>query len=138
MAEYGATDKVRQQAAIQYIEPARRRGDRRVTIHSGMLNKLLVESNVLPANRLPLVCNALSSRKFQRDNCLALEKVDGPPSGRSSTVVYTYRLEPVPAQSKAAATPASAFLAARGALKKTYKQLGGGERFHRNQLQDWV
>jgi hypothetical protein len=138
MAEYGATDRVRQRAAVQYVEPARRRGDRQVTIHSGILNKLLVESNALPANRLPLVCNALSSRKFQRDNGLALEKVEGPPSGHSSTVVYTYRLEPVPALSVTTATPASAFLAARGALKKTYKELGGGESFHRKQRQDWV
>jgi hypothetical protein len=138
MAEYGATDRVRRQAAIQYVEPARRRGDRLVTIHSGILNKVLVENNVLPANRLPLVCNALSSRKFQRDNGLALEKVDGPPSGRSSTVVYTYRLEPLQAASVTAVAPASAFLAARGALKKTYKHLGGGEEFHRKQLQDWV
>lgn len=143
MPVYGATDRVRRQAAAEYIEPARRIGAERVRIHTGTFNKKLVACHVLPPNRLPLVCNALASRKFQRENHLALENVDGPPSGHSSTVIYTYRLEPIPQASPSAApvvaAPAASgsFLSLRGALKKTYKQLGGADKFHKTQREAW-
>ncbi len=138
MPAYGATDRVREQAAAEYIEPARRAGATRVHIHSGTFNKRLVESHVLPPNRLPLICNALASRKFQRENFLALESVEGPPSGRSSTVVYTYRLEPVP-ESLSSSAPANAvsFLSLRGVLKNTYKKLGGSDKFQKAQREAW-
>jgi hypothetical protein len=138
MPAYGATDRVRQQAAAEYIEPARRAGARHVHIHSGTFNKRLVESHVLPPNRLPLICNALASRKFQRENHIALESVEGPPSGHSSTVVYTYRLEPLPQPSASSAPPPSGnFLRLRGVLTNTYKQLGGADRFHKAQREAW-
>lgn len=137
MPAYGATDRVRHQAVAEYIEPARRAGAKRVHIHSGTFNKKLVESHVLPPNRLPLICNALASRKFQRENHLALESVEGPPSGHSSTVVYTYRLEPLPPSSASAPAASSNFLNLRGVLKNTYKQLGGADRFHKAQREAW-
>jgi hypothetical protein len=138
MPTYGTTDRVRQQAAKEYIEPARRAGVKHVHIHSGTFNKRLVESHVLPPNRLPLICNALASRKFQRENHLALENVEGPPSGHSSTVIYTYRLEPLPSAPDSTSPAASSnFLSLRGVLKDTYKQLGGAERFHKSQREAW-
>ncbi|MGA7157518.1 MAG: hypothetical protein WBY53_11755 [Acidobacteriaceae bacterium] len=139
MAIYGTTDKVRQRAAIEYIEPARRSGATRVHIHSGNFNKHLVQNRVLPPNRLPLVCNALKSRKFLEDNNLQLEKVDGPPSGVSSTVVYTFSLNPLRGSDKPSNTPQppDTFLQLRGILKSTYKKLGGGEKFQKSQRETW-
>ena len=139
MPAYGATDKVRQRAAVEYIEPARRSGATRIRIHSGNFNKRLVESKVLPPNRLPLVCNALASRKFLADNHLRLESVEGPPSGRSSTVVYTFSLDPLPNPHKSAteAKPSGGLLQLKGLLKSTYKKLGGGEHFHKSQRETW-
>ncbi len=139
MPTYGTTDKVRQRAAIEYIEPARRSCATRVHIHSGSFNKHLVESRVVPPNRLPLVCNALVSRKFLADNHLRLESIEGPPSGYSSTVVYTYSLDPLPGSGEPSSTHPSSdgFLQLRGILKATYKKLGGGEHFHKSQRETW-
>lgn len=139
MPTYGTTDKVRHRATIEYIEPARKSGKTQVRIHSGSFNKKLVESLVVEPNRLTLVCNALTSRKFLNDNHLRLESVEGPPSGRSSTVVYTYSLSPVPSvSSNPDATQApSNFISLRGILKSTYRKLGGGEHFHKSQRETW-
>ncbi len=100
MANYGSTDKVRRTAAEQYVIPARRRSETTLTIHSGDFNKFLVQNQVLPPNRFPIVCNALQSRKFLQENHLALKEVQGPPSGRSSTVKFIYRIEPIPPDSQ--------------------------------------
>jgi hypothetical protein len=142
MANYGSTDKVRRTAAEQYVIPARRRNEATLTIHSGDFNKFLVQNRVLPPNRFPIVCNALQSRKFLRENHLALEEVQGPPSGRSSTVKFIYRLQPIPAdsQNRPGASPASsanAFLNLRGIMKSTYQKLGGAEAFHRRESESW-
>ena len=137
MPTYGTTDKVRQRAAAEYIEPARKTGAKRIRIHSGNFNKRLVENKVLPPNRLPLVCNALVSRKFLSDNHLRLESVEGPPSGHSSTVVYTFTLDPLPGDSTSDPQPSAGLLPLRGILKSTYKKLGGGEHFHKSQRETW-
>jgi len=139
MPTYGTTDKVRQRAAAEYIEPARKTGAKRIRIHSGNFNKRLVENKVLPPNRLPLVCNALVSRKFLSDNHLRLESVEGPPSGHSSTVVYTFALDPIPAPGTSTGNTQSpgGLLPLRGILKSTYKKLGGGEHFHKSQRETW-
>jgi hypothetical protein len=138
MADYGATDRVRRSAAEQYIHPARARKQSTIKIHTGTFEKSLVQRGVLQPNRFPIVCNALRSRKFLAENSLELVDVQAPPSGRSSTVVYTYRLEPVAASPKSAhvATPNS-LLDLRGVLKTTYKKLGGGEHFHKTQRAGW-
>ena len=139
MPIYGTTDKIRQRAAIEYIAPARKSGATSVRIHSGSFNKQLVESHVVAPNRLPLVCGALASRKFRIENHLHLESVVGPPSGHSSTVVYTFSLNPLPSLSNpfSTAQQSSGFLQLRGILKATYKKLGGGEQFQRSQREKW-
>lgn len=138
MANYGATEKVRKTAFERYIEPARRRQEGTVTIHSGEFNKYLINTNLLPPNRFPIVCNALRSSKFLRENYLKLQKIDGPPSGRSSTVTFVYKLEPLPHGSGTPLKHADdEFLGLRGILKSTYQQLGGVEAFHRRQSEIW-
>lgn len=142
MANYGATDKVRRSAAERYVTPARRRSETTLTIHSGDFNKFLVQNQVLPPNRFPIVCNALQSRKFLQENHLSLKEVQGPPSGRSSTVKFIYRIEPIPPGShRQSGTPpvssAEAFRNLRGIMKSAYQNLGGAEAFHRRESESW-
>jgi hypothetical protein len=142
MANYGATDKVRRTAAEQYITPARQRSEKTVKIHSGAFGKFLVQNKVLPPNRFPIICNALKSDKFLRENHLILEEIQGPPSGRSSTVTFVYKVEPMPQppQHSSQAPPAStaiSFMDLRGILKRSYKQLGGAEAVHKAERESW-
>jgi hypothetical protein len=141
MANYGSTDIVRKTATEQYIVPARRQSQTTVTIHSGDFNKFLVQNRVLPPNRFPIVCNALQSRKFLQENHLTLKEVQGPPSGKSSTVKFIYKIEPLPPRSQPPANPpatsADAFLSLRGIMKSAYQKLGGAEAFHRRESESW-
>ena len=142
MADYGSTDRVRRTAAEQYIAPARRRSETSVKIHSGVFGKFLVQNNILPPNRFPIICNALKSGKFLKENHLVLEEIQGPPSGRSSTVTFVYKVDPVPPtgpHSSLAPDTSSpnSFLNLRGILKATYRQLGGAEKFHRHERESW-
>ncbi len=141
MADYGATDRVRRSAAEQYVLPARARKQSTIKIHTGAFEKSLVQSGVLQPNRFPIVCNALRSRKFLTQNRLELVDVQTPPSapsGQSSTVVFTYRLGRVaPSSVPIAVTAHTSLLSLRGILKRTYKKLGGAERFHNSQRTDW-
>lgn len=137
MANYGATDKVRRTAAERYIAPARQRSEKTVKIHSGTFGKFLVQNKVLPPNRFPIICNALKSDKFLQENHLILEEIQGPPSGRSSTVTYVYRLEPKPRAQQVTGNEGSLFMRVRGVLKKSYKKLGGAESFHDSERESW-
>ena len=139
MPSYGSTDKVRNYVSRQYIDPARRRGDKTVRIHSGEVNRSLVDTKVLLPNRFPIICNALKSKKFLQENHMVLEQIQGPASGQSSTVTFVYRLDDVIsiAPASSALSAMSRFEAMRGALKKAYKQLGGAEAFHRKERAAW-
>lgn len=141
MNDYGSTERVRRAATEQYIEPARRRGQETVTIHSGTFGKYLVERNVLSPNRFPIICNALRSKRFVQENHLTLTEVQGPPSGRSSTVTFVYKIESeLPSQrhvAKEGSADARSFANLRGILKKSYAQLGGAAAFHRHERESW-
>ena len=143
MPDYGATDRVRSFVARKFIEPARHRGERTITINAGSLGKLLEEHNILPSNRFPIICGAMGSPKFAKSNRVRLQSRQGPRSGLSSTTTFTFSLEPdqtpnTPPES--GSTPGSnldLFLELRGILKSTYKHLGGAEAFHRNESESW-
>jgi hypothetical protein len=145
MPDYGATDRVRRFVAQQFIEPARKQGERTVTIHAGTLGKLLQERNILPPNRFPIICGAMGSPKFAKSNRVRLESRQGPDSGLSSTTTFTFVLEPSePASSgssadsrPAPANSADAFLRLRGIMKSAYQKLGGAEAFHRRESEGW-
>ncbi|HEY1686676.1 MAG TPA: hypothetical protein VGG19_18080 [Tepidisphaeraceae bacterium] len=81
-------DQIREYVWIQYIEPARHRGDTKVSIKSGDIVKGL---NL--KNKTPNVCTALRSKIFQTTYGVQLVGEQGPPSGMSTTVVFTYKLE---------------------------------------------
>ncbi len=141
MADYGSTDRVRRSAAQQYIEPARRRSQKIVKIHSGTFGKFLVDRKVLSQNRFPIICNALKSQKFLKENHLILEEIQGPPSGRSSTVTFVYKIEPVSVPHGSSPATQSggpnSFMNLRGILKRTYVKLGGAEKFHTAERESW-
>jgi hypothetical protein len=131
MGQARYADQVRAHARHEYIEPARRRGDSAVRIVAGDVQKA-----VRLVNRTALVCQALKSHKFLEENHLALEKWDGPPSGMSTTVTFTYRLA---GQKPAAAQipGESPLLQLWGIGKEVFQSLGGGEAFIRSEREQW-
>jgi hypothetical protein len=119
-----ASDRVRQHAADTYLRAARRHGDRTFSVNVGAVHKALGLNN-----RVPLVCAALTSRKFLDQNSLRLISKTGPPSGQSTTVTYTYefiaRDEKVPT--------VDPWETLRGIGKEVFAALGGGEAFLRRE-----
>jgi 5-methylcytosine-specific restriction protein B len=131
MGQIKYADRVREHARQEYIEPARRRGDSTVRIVAGDVQKA-----ARLVNRTALVCQALKSHKFLKENRLALEKWDGPPSGMSTTVTFTYRLA---GQPPAAGQPPgeSPLLRLWGIGEEVFQSLGGGEAFIRSEREQW-
>jgi hypothetical protein len=124
-------DRVREHARREYIEPARRRQESTIRIVAGEVQKA-----VLLSNRVSLVCQALKSHKFLDENHLVLEKWDGPPSGMSTTVVFTYRLMDEAGQTSNGSAE-SLFLQLRGIGKDVFQSLGGGEAFIRKEREQF-
>lgn len=138
MPDYGATDRVRRFVLQEIIEPARRRGERKVTIHAGTLGKLLQERNVLQSNRFPIICGAVGLPDFAKENRISLQSRQGP--RLSSTTTFTFTLEPIverQGQTTEESSEDNSFLGLRGILKTTYEQLGGAEKFHRTERESW-
>jgi hypothetical protein len=124
-------DRVREHARHEYIEPARRRREPTVRIVAGEVQKA-----VRLSNRVALVCQALKSHKFLDENHLVLEKWDGPPSGMSTTVIFTYRLTDEAGQTSSESAE-SLFLQLRGIAKDVFQSLGGGEAFIRKEREEF-
>jgi len=124
-------DRVREHARVQYVEPAKRRHESTIRIVAGEVQKA-----VRLSNRVSLVCQALRSHKFLDENHLVLEKWDGPPSGMSTTVIFTYRV--AEGAGKTSTESAEwAFLRLRGIAKEVFQSLGGGEAFIRKERSEF-
>jgi hypothetical protein len=121
------SDTVRQHAAEVYLRAARLRGDRTFSVNVGVVHKTLSLTN-----RVPLVCAALTSRKFLVENNLRLISKTGPPSGQSTTVTLTYEI-----LGTSQLPPADPFLALRGIAKDVFHALGGGEAFIRKEREEF-
>ena len=121
-------DSIRRHAAEVYVTPARQRHDKVVSINAGAVHRDLGLNNLVPS-----VCSALASRKFLAENRLRLVSKTGPPSGKSTTVTYTYEF--VDSQKEADNGPdrQDAWNRLRGALKDVFAELGGGENYLRNE-----
>ena len=79
------SDDVRQYCKITYVEPARRAGQKTITIRSGDVHQALNYKN-----RYPLVCSAIGSNRFE-DMCgLKRLAVEGPLNGVST--LFTFEL----------------------------------------------
>jgi len=131
------SDQIREHVRINYVEPARLGRQGRFSVRCGTVEKELGMSN-----RIAHVCTALKTPKFLDPNGLRLVETSGPPSGTSTTVVYTYEFrDPVPSvvTSKAPAT-GSIYAKLRqmeGILKEVYKELGGSERAIRDEREGY-
>jgi hypothetical protein len=118
----GQTSRVRRYVRDNYVNPARRAGRSTFRVVVGEVHTALGLQN-----RVPLVCNALSSRKFLQENSLRMLERTGPPSGQSTTVVLTYEI----LGSKEIKGMDPLLLALRGAGAAVFAELGGGEEFLR-------
>ena len=91
------------------------------------------------SNRIAHVCTALKGPKFLEPNGLRLVETSGPPSGTSTTVVYTYEfLNAAPAP--AARVHTSIFeklLQMEGILRDVYKEIGGAEKTIREEREGY-
>ncbi|SRR5579883_370831 len=124
MMQQSRSHLVREYVRDKYIREARQRGDSMVRVVVGDVHRALGFKN-----RVPLVCQALSSRQFLAENDLTLEKREGPPSGLSTTVVFTYRLS----RDRESQTICSGLLPLCGIAKEVFSSLGGGEAFIRGE-----
>lgn len=123
-------DAIRSHVVDRYIEPARRRGEPAVTVTA----RDVLRDMRFRTGRAPAVCDALRARKFLREQALEVE-VEGPPSKRSTTTTFTYRLLGGP---DTAGRPArNGIRSLRGIGRETFAALGGGERWLRRERESF-
>jgi hypothetical protein len=121
-------ERVRQHVVDEYLSPARRRGKQTASVNVGTVQKA-----VHLTNRVSLVCTALESQKFLKENQLRLVSKTGPPSGQSTTVTYTFEFINMPKDGDKGSDRQDAWNRLRGALKDVFAELGGGENYLRNE-----
>lgn len=116
-------DRIRVYSQEKYVLPARQRKERRFSIKVGEVVRELAMNG-----RTPAVCSALKTREFLQSNDLQLVGTSGPPSGQSTTVVYTYEFV---GANQSSPQPEDSWTRLRGALKDVFRELGGGEAYLR-------
>ena len=89
MAYGDDSERIRERAWNRYIEPQIQRGARQIAVAIKPLMKEM-ESEGFKTNRPRQFCTALQKREFLREKNLVLDRVDGPPSGTSTTVVLHF------------------------------------------------
>lgn len=122
-------DSIRAYGREKYVVPARNRHQHQFTIRMGDIVR-----DLRLLNRVPAVCSALKSHAFLEENRLRLVESTGPNSGQSTTVTYTYEfLDPLHPSEP---TP-DAWTELRGALKRVFSELGGGEAYLRGERENF-
>jgi hypothetical protein len=116
-------DQIRKHARERYVLPARQSKQKRFSINAGdVVRELRI------VGRAPAVCSALKTGRFLESNDLRLVETDGPPSGQSTTVSYTYEfLE----SNRSSPEHDDSWKQLRGVLKDVFAELGGGEAYLR-------
>jgi len=76
-------DDVRQYCKYTYVDPARNKGEKTITIRSGD-----VHSALNYRNRYPLVCSAIGSNLFEELCNLKRISVEGPLNGVSTLFTF--------------------------------------------------
>jgi hypothetical protein len=85
------SDRIRWLAREKYVNPAIEKGKAQFTIRvRDLLNDLKADG--FAGGHTPQICSALRTEKFLRENGLEIEKVEGPPSKQSPTVMVRYRV----------------------------------------------
>jgi hypothetical protein len=121
------SDAIRRHAYERYVSQARLRKGKTVSINVGEVHRALGLNN-----RVPLVCAALSSKKFLNENGLRIVSKTGPPSGQSTTVTFTYEVMERD-EKKTSDAQLEAWLKLRGIAKDIFASFGGGEAYLRQE-----
>jgi len=122
-------DDIRTHGRNKYVVPAQNQKLRRFSIRAGD-----VVRDLKLYGRVPAVCSALGRGVFLKQNGLKLVESSGPSSGQSTTVIYTYEF----IDSPDSAPPAQdAWTELRGALKRIFAELGGGESYLRGERENF-
>jgi hypothetical protein len=120
-------DNIRRHGREKYVMPAREQQQKRFSIRTGdVLRDMKLNG------RVPAICSALKTREFLNENGLRLISRTGPPSGQSTTVIYTYEFLDKQ-RDKPELNRQDAWSRLRGALKDVFAELGGGENYLRNE-----
>lgn len=146
----GLSDQIRAFAKVRYVQPAVAAGKVQFSISVREILTEMRKQQGFPARHTPQICSALQTSKFLHENGLVIDRVDGPPSGQSPTVVVNYRITGTAQQGSMPAAPnahnaeASGSLEAarserarrlseklRGLLKNELAEYGGGDVFVR-------
>jgi hypothetical protein len=125
LATSSDTERVREWLLQRIILPARVRGDRIVSVTAGEVHKQLGFQN-----RVPLVCQALRSKRLLEENHLVLKDISGPPSKQSTTVRFTYEIASGNIPTSVERNP---LWDLSGIAKGLFQELGGGEAFIRSE-----
>jgi hypothetical protein len=120
-----------------HVRPARAQSQSIIEVRAGEIH-----TGLRWTRRVPLVCAALNSRKFQRAAGLQLIEKSGPPSGQSTTMVFRYRVVPsTETESDSRGTKSGnskgGLLALYGMCADMYRKVGGAEAFIRSQRKDF-
>jgi len=121
------SEQVVKHVQAAYVAPALERGESTVRVKAGDVHR-----DLRWENRVPSVCNTLSSQKFQRVVGVELIAKDGPPSGLSTTVVFTYRL-PAAGSHTNPGRQTGRLEKLYGIASDIFRELGGGEKFIREE-----
>lgn len=92
MAHGDSSQQIRQKAVVRFIEPARRQGAATFSIPIRTLMAEL-EAEGFPKNRPAQFCSAVQKEAFRAEQLFEIERVEGPPSGKSTTVVLHCRFK---------------------------------------------
>jgi hypothetical protein len=136
MAYGDDSERIRRRAWERFIEPQILRGSKRIELPIKPLMKEM-ESEGFKTNRPRQFCTALQKKDFLREKNLVLDRVDGPPSGTSTTVVLHFSVagEAGSSSTVRGETPAQrAFRLTeklRGLMKDEIAAHGGAEGFIR-------
>jgi hypothetical protein len=118
------SDRVRGIVLERYVQPALNAGRDRLLIRARDVLKDAEATQGFPRGRTPLVCNVLQSNKLLKEAGLEIERVEGPPSRQSRTVVVHYRVVSARAGGENGATPPPAETPAARAFRLTEKLRG--------------
>jgi hypothetical protein len=86
------TDTIRSYVVDHYVVPARRAGQRKLTVRVRDIKEEL-GTRQLMRGKSAVICQALQGQKWLNEIGLTVESIDGPPSKKSPTVVMHYKLD---------------------------------------------
>lgn len=124
------SDLIRNHVCDSYLKTAIQKGEAKFTVNAGAVHKALSL-----VNRVPQVCSALESKKLLDANQLRIVSRTGPPSGRSTTVTFTYEILASDRKSSSSTNPLTGI---RGIAKDLFRRLGGGEAFIRRERRNFT